>query len=753
MTCHYAKPDQTYREHVDEAYQAWQDTIKAKKRLIERMSLLYDFPVERFLKGSLLALVLHDLGKMTTPFQEMMAAIRERKKFNYKRNYRHELISFVFTAYAALGLDKQEGLLTQIPVEALAVAGHHRPLNVDLTFFERESMVQKMPGFTPGGYNEALDIAKEIFTRHGWCLPEVIKQLEKDNPYNRLASLVEPGNNILGKLLDKDSFEKARDIYILMKGILHYADWHASGRVRVNYSVSKKPHQLEEDLARRCSEKGIAFNGFRPFQSKMASCSGHLLAVAPTGSGKTEGSILWALKNLEEMGSAKIIYLLPTMNTANQIYQRLSDIFGEENVGLTHSTANLFLQNDKNDKDEDEEDRWVNRRDILFHQSFMKPVTVGTIDQWLTSGFNAGRWILKEINATNAVIILDEIHSYDGWTLGLISSSIKHFAARGSRFLLMSATMPSNLINLFGNVLNDLTVIKDEVLLNASRSVYEVINTPIEEAEKSIVDAVSSGLKVLVVVNTVDRCQRLAKHFAELHPICYHSRFILKDRKRIEQKIENSNFVIATQVVEVSLDIDYDWLFTECAPPDAIAQRAGRVNRYRQKGRDSRVYIFRASTDAGKIYNPLNNPELLQKSFDAFKSRQGRLCEKDLIEIVEHVYEGYRIDETESYTEAVDIYRYTQKKRMAIFDNRMCEDKQEVTRQSKYDTISVIPYCFYQEVISLSPAERKWYEVKVPLWYFLQNKKIVNGLNFCEIKYDMLVGASLEVPKSEACLW
>ncbi len=750
MTCFYAKPDQTYREHIEDAYRAWRETIAAKRRLIERISMQYGLSVERFLKSSLLMVVLHDLGKMSGPFQAMMEAVREGKKFNRKNNYRHELLSFVFTAMAANVLNKGEGFLTQVPVEALAVAGHHRPLNSDLTAFDRESR-SPAPSLDQHGLKEALALAGEIFAREGWRFPVIDEKTAQERPYNRLADLVDPAKNIIGKLLDRDGYDRARDLYIFTKGILHYADWHASGRARVNYSVEKPPEQLEEDLARRCREKKIPFTGLRPFQKSMGWCSGHLLAVAPTGSGKTEGSLLWALKNAREMGGAKIIYLLPTMNTANQIWQRLAEIFGEENVGLTHSTANLFL---KGEVEEGEGDSWEDRRDLLFHQSFIKPVTVGTVDQWLTCGFNAGRWVLKEINASNAVIILDEVHSYDGWTLGLITAAIRHFAARGSRFLLMSATMPQGLVDLFKSVLNDIKVIREENLLSASRSVYQVVDAPVDEAEKAIVEAVSAGRKVLVVVNTVEKCQQLAEHFAGLKPVCYHSRFILKDRKKIEEGLDNSRFVIATQVVEVSLDIDFDWLFTECAPPDAIAQRAGRVNRYRDRERDSRVLIYQPSSQSGKIYNPLDNPELLKRSYEAFQARQGRLCERELIEIVEKVYAGYRIDETEPFRVAVDMYRQTQKRRMAIFDSRLGEDEQEVTRRSDYDTISVIPYCFYEEVISIPPRERRWYEVKVPLWYFMKNKKALSsGLCFCDLEYNRHTGALLKSAGSRADIW
>jgi CRISPR-associated endonuclease/helicase Cas3 len=750
MTCFYAKPYQTYREHVEDTYRAWQETVTAKKQLIERMSLLYGFSVERFLKSSLLTVVLHDLGKMSSPFQAMMEAVREGKKFNFRDNYRHELPSFVFTAMAAIVLNRGEGLLTQIPVEALAVAGHHRPLNTDLTSFDRESR-SSPPYMVPDGLKEALHLADEIFAWQGWRLPLIDKKTIRENPYSRLAELIEPAKNIIGKLLDRDGYDRARDLYILIKGILHYSDWHASGGARVNYSVEKPPEQLEEDLARRCREKGMPFIGLRPFQKNMGRCSGHLLAVAPTGSGKTEGSLLWALRNAREMKGSKIFYLLPTMNTANQIWRRLADIFGAENVGLTHSTANLFLVGEG---EEGEGDSWGDRRDLLLHQSFIKPVTVGTVDQWLTCGFNAGRWVLKEINASNAVIILDEVHSYDGWTLGLIIAATRHFSVRGSRFLLMSATMPQGIVDLFKNVFNDIEIIREEKLLNASRSVYQVVDAPIEEADMAMIEAVSAGRKVLMVVNTVEKCQQLAERFAGLKPVCYHSRFILKDRKKIEERLEHSRFVIATQVVEVSLDIDFDWLFTECAPPDAIVQRAGRVNRYRERERDSRILIYQPSPQSGKIYNPLENPDLLKRSYEAFQSLQGLLCEKELIEIVEKVYMGYRVDETEPFCVALDMYRQTQKKRMAIFDSRFGEDEQEVTRRSDYETVSVIPYCFYEEVVSLPPRERRWYEVKVPLWYFMKHKKALSsGLCFCDLEYDKNTGAYLKPAENKTDIW
>lgn len=194
-------------------------------------------------------------------------------------------------------------------------------------------------------------------------------------------------------------------------------------------------------------------------------------------------------------------------------------------------------------------------------------------------------------------------------------------------------------------------------------------------------------------------------------------------------------------MVEVSLDIDYDWLFTECAPPDAIAQRAGRVNRYRDSQRDSRVYIFKASEKSGKIYNPINDQNLLSRSFAAFKEASEEISEKDIIELVEKVYKDYRIEDSESFKDAIQQYRLSQSNRNMIFDSRLKEDKQEVTRQTRYETVSVIPKCFKDEVLKLKPAERRWYEIKLPLWYVCRNKEDVKGITFCDVDYDSNIGA------------
>ena len=214
----------------------------------------------------------------------------------------------------------------------------------------------------------------------------------------------------------------------------------------------------------------------------------------------------------------------------------------------------------------------------MFDKTFIRPATVATVDQLLTIGFNGRRWDIKEINAANAVVIVDEVHAYDGWTLGLLISAIHHFSRLGTRFLLMSATLPSHTRAILQKALPEAVYIADDTLTHERRSTYMVKERYIHKDRDAITRAVHEGRRVLVVVNTVRQCQELAQQLCELRPICYHSHFVLEDRNRIEADIqrteEGGRLVVATQVVEVSLDLDFDWLFTECAPADALVQRA-----------------------------------------------------------------------------------------------------------------------------------------------------------------------------------
>lgn len=730
----FAKPDQSYKSHITAAYRAWQETVSGKAGLIERTGDICGFDPDRFLQSSLLTVVLHDIGKNTLGFQQMMDTIRAGKRPNPEKNYRHEIVSFAFTVSAAFALEKELGGLldVRLPIEALAVLGHHKAINPDMAAFHRELTAQP-PTWCTDGIEQAIELASDIFGKEGYNLPTF--PFPKGNPIHGVQKLIGP-NGYYPKLHEQfRDPDILRSTYALMKGILHYSDWHGSAGTPVNYCLHSDKRDLLAKIQGRCATRGIAFTGLRPFQTECASTIGHCIAIAPTGSGKTEGSLLWALGNLKDMGSGKLIYLLPTMVTANSIFRRLEAFFGEGNVGLTHSNASLLFAGE-------EEDRSVVRR-ALYDKTFMTPVTVATVDQLLFAGFNTGKWTVIEANAANSTIVIDEIHAYDPWTLGLLTEAIRHFSRLGARFLLMSATMPKYVLDLLVDALPGAKVIRDETLLSSARNGFQTIDIPLGEAVDSVIDAVEKGKKTLVVANNVRSCQDLYGVFTEyeLDPVCYHSKFTLRDRAAKEALIESEStrLLVATQVVEVSLDIDYDLMFTECAPPDAIVQRAGRVNRRREKSNTS-ISVYRPSDVSEKIYDP-DQTGLLNRSFDAFCNAPPRPTEADLNAIVESVYSGRDILRDSRYREANRQYKDSQDQRMAIFDNPQRDPYSEVTRKTDYPQVSVIPMLFRDTVMSIAPIERRWYEVKMPAWYVKKNRLVIDDVTFCDMEYDSELGA------------
>lgn len=727
----WAKPDQPYGEHINASYSAWKQTVEAKKEQIQRFSQEFGFDERRFLMSSLLSVVLHDIGKCTDIFQQMMIAKQKGDHFDYRENYRHELVSFIYAVYGSFVLMEQEGpLVGKLPIEALAVLGHHKAINPNMSFFEKERTNEK-PSIIEDGVSRALLLAKQIFEKEGYDFPDTLFTLNTKNldPYKQASNFL---NNIVVKIFQEEkNCEAIRPTYLLLKAILHYSDWHGSSGSDVNYSLQTNSTELVSELERRCKLRNIDFAGLTDFQKECATTSGHVIAIAPTGSGKTEASLLWALNNLEKMGGGKLVYLLPTMVTANSIFSRLEDYFGKGNVGLTHSTASFMFQ--------EEEDNPKERRNVLFDKSFIKPATVATIDQLLVTGFNHGKWTLVEANAANAVIIIDEIHSYDSWTLGLIIKSIEHFSKLGTRFMLMSATMPTYLINILSKAFSSVGVIKDDFLLNSCRNKYTTCDKFIDDAISDIEKSVYDGKKTLVVVNNVAKCQELYEKLSFLKPVCYHSKFTLEDRAKKESSIEDSNLLIATQVVEVSLDIDFDVMFCECAPPDAIVQRAGRVNRRRNK-KDSRIFIFKASNISKRIYDP-DSTGLLTNSFQSFESSPEDLTEADLIRIVENVYSKIKIEDSKNFIDSSKQYGKTQERLSGIFDNPNREDNNEVTRKMDYLQIPVIPLIFRDEALKLPPSKRRLFEIKMPYWYVLKNKQEIKGITFCEMDYDFEIGA------------
>jgi len=644
-----------------------------------------------FWELSYIATLLHDIGKVSVNFQEVLHG----EVNTYDNYFRHELYSGSFI----LLIDKNRFISNPLPV--LSVYSHHKPL-IEYVFDKENDFVNVR--FEKESFYSIVNYFQSKLNAHGIKHEfdkVIISSLSNERPlhiYNKTFK-----NFLKNTSIHFDS--KSRKNYIYYKAILNVCDWLGSSHSEpingLDFTIKTLKGKILSKLINDGKVNSPKEFQFRKFQLNSVVFK-DVIAVAPTGSGKTEAALLWASQKLK---LERIFYLLPTRVTSNAIHKRLQLYFGDINVALVHSSA-VFYHKENNEN--------YDQKAYLLDSIFFQPINVCTIDQVLTQGFNLGYWELKTFHMLNAWIIIDEIHLYSPYTLALIISTITYLKSEfGARFYIMSATMPLKLRNLLSKTLNnnECLFIQDKELLDQARNVFEVRDFLIDDIFEEIESAIASQKKVLVVVNTVDEAIRVYKRLKDYAEtaFCYHSRFTQKDRLEKEKEIieaensSNSLLLVATQVVEVSLDIDFDILYTENAPIDAIIQRAGRVNRKRRKV-GTKIIVFRESEISRNwVYDM---PEILDDTFAILKSQTGEaLTETKLLELVDDVYKGIDIENNQHFIEGLRKYKEVQQNLHYVKDNT---NRDEVYTREGLDTISVIPMInqankFGEEEIYFSP--------------------------------------------------
>jgi CRISPR-associated endonuclease/helicase Cas3 len=776
---------QTYREHVVAVYRAWCGLVHEHAALIDNVAARCNITPRRLQKSSLLTVALHDVGKLTTNFQDMMVAPNEGDyKRATRRNYRHEIAGIWVVKEASRALDR----VAKIPggglLEVMAVAGHHKFVSHDLPSEDQFVNPITWTAEPEVVVAAAQDLARAMFAEQGWSLrlhkivlEDARRELSNGPNGNYPYFCLDYVKRRVKTYRDKKNFH---ELFTLLKGLLMTADWMASGaqgedpthdvkRGVVRVSPERLPDYLRERHERRRADNPDlpAYQGFTQFQGKCDVADGHVVGIAPTGSGKTEAALTWALRQIQHGHARKILFLLPTMVTANSIHARMKEFFDDHDhkVGLVHSTSDLVRESGGEEVSEVD---WADvRASVLQESHFFSPLTVGTVDQLLVPQFLAGRWALKEFAAADSAIIIDEVHSYEPHTLGLIVMMIRQLRQWGARFFIMSATMPSNLRAVILDALGAPTdgqpgtsVIEEKTLLEEARNDWKICETPLSDwlLDGSGTDNPAPSLRfqslwnerggqgrpirILVVVNTVQKCQALARALRRFKPVCYHSKFIFKHREEKERQINECRprLLIATQVVEVSLDIDYDVLLTECAPFDALVQRAGRTNRARLL-RLGRVIVHRHDEKSERIYD--RPAGVLDTTWAVLSRNQGALTERRLTELVEEVYQGTALETDDGFRRIQLMVRDHQARLSGVLDApRPWEDEVLLkTRPDDYPQRSVIPEVFADSVLRLPPRARRHYELKMPVWYTRHNVQDSEGIPICAMKYGAKYGA------------
>ncbi len=710
-----AKPEELLTEHTQEVYRVWKNLNALYRQSFE----------DKFWNDSLLSVIFHDFGKITGNFQNVITG-----QVNSYDNYiRHEFISGMFLFV------NNPDYYNQNPLSLFAVFSHHKVLTQDL-------------------FSE--DSHKDLVLQEN-VADEFVKWAKKQFPiklvYNRnsLKYFKKPLVRIYTDYkerflpLAKRFAEQDRVLYIWYKALLQVSDWLASGHKQMLPPLIYDTSHVIKGIARRVNKgannkKEIRLRAFQEDSSQ----NGDIIAIAPTGSGKTEAALIWAsLKNDRD----KIIYLLPTRVTSNAIFIRLREYFGPSNVAVIHSSAYFYRK---------ETDENYEHKEYLLDKTFFKNVSVSTIDQILTQGFNLGYWELKTFHLLNAKIIIDEIHLYEPYTLGLILATIKYLKKYfHSTFYIMTATMPEELKKLLQKYLDNPIIIEDKELLDKARNTFVVKDKYIEEDIEEILKYVKDGKKVLVVVNTVDAAidlyevMKKRKKDADFNLLCYHSRFTVKDRQKKEDKIykleeaDKAGVLIATQVVEVSLDIDFDILLTENAPMDALIQRAGRVNRKRKK-QNTKVIVYKHSEKAEKyIYKPV---EILNRTWELLKENNGKkLTEAQLTKLVNLAYKDIKIEDNPDFKKGLKVYNEEQKHLNYVFDNLA---SQNTLTRLNLDSVNVIPmqnYSTEENYMELlrdkDPFEISKYELSIRRYQEQKfETQILNGFKFIDAYYDEEIG-------------
>ncbi len=584
---------------------------------------------------------LHDIGKATETFQQ---AIREGR---HMHDLPHALVALpvAHEVWRCLSLPR---LLSenQLPiVELLAIVSHHALLYDDL--YQVAIRHNEKLRFCP----EAHRVLSDIFA---WAKQQgMLRTSELPNlPFSEwsgwelkkcaqaLSNLRELSRKIKGQGI---GVERLKAVYTFALAYLKFADQWASRKFSeqaaqltteiVDELLPDPPNWwLPDDAEQRVWQK-LTENGKQPylFQKLLARTKAErVVLMAPCGRGKTEGALLWFL-NQQALGKCdRLVLAMPTQVTSNTMRERLAKLFGEQCIGLYHGRSSLEhrelvrLQVAKEEGEGDDLDPDTERElahgENFWSEVFAKPITVTTADHLLFTfvhGFRQADFALGCLQT--AAIVFDEVHCYDRKMLAELRELFALLRKMHIPHLVMSGTLPEFLVR-EGNLTDYERLVDDEglgrhpfILRKREQPLFNKVDSettgtkwqPEESVVEEVLEGFKQGLRQFIIVNTVRKAQAfyraLQRHIVEPERLwCLHSRFCYDHRRKKEQRLMEllqADFrpliLVATQVIEVSLDISCDRMFTELAPIDALGQRAGRLHRGESEPNGHELLVFR----------------------------------------------------------------------------------------------------------------------------------------------------------------
>lgn len=574
----------------------------------------------------ILACQYHDYGKANREFQ---SRIKNNTKFNEEKEIVHNILSIFF-------IDKND--------------------------FESE--------------DDYYRVCHAVLHHHDYCEPFATLSNEEDKIQNLLSEfetfkLKSKNYNKMKKIINDE-------IAILIKGFLHKCDYAASAELPIEY---------QNDFLLNCLDSlNYKWNEMQQFC--IENKNENILVVGQTGMGKTEAGLLW-------IGDNKGYFFLPLKSAINSMYLRIRDVILKneninERLALLHSDSFSYYNQTKSSLEDDIMDHYNKSK------QFSLPLTISTIDQLFDFVFKYQGFEYKIANLSYAKVVIDEIQAYDPALLAYLIYGLETLSKYGTKIAILTATLPPFIKDLLklkipfkeNTFTNDLK--RHNLKIIKSRLDCEYIYNHFKNKKG----------KTLVVCNSVREAQNTYLKLTEMGIVnvkLLHSKFTKNDRAKKEMLImkdgksecQRDIIWVTTQIVEASLDIDFDYLFTELSDLNGLFQRLGRCNRKGVKSiSEPNCFIF--TEIHSFLLNTVIDEQIYILSKDAIKNVDGVLSENDKIELINDYlttekikgskyYEKYR----EAYQKISELYTYS-------------IDKSDVDMRN-IESYNVIPISTYEE--------------------------------------------------------
>ena len=408
-----------------------------------------------------------------------------------------------------------------------------------------------------------------------------------------------------------------------------------------------------------------------------------LVIEAPMGEGKTEAA-LWVALAQSLTGDRGVYFALPTQATANGLFPRVRSFLEEFAVegsadpqlvhgGLKRKFTEVAPKGIDGGRQDGLSSAWFGQR----KRGLIAPVGVGTIDQALIGVLEAKHRFVRLFALADRTVVLDEVHAYDAYTSGLIERLVEWLGVLGSSVVLMSATLPvslrDRLVRAWAGkdvqvprlpyprlicIQGDGPVTGQNFAPSQTREV-RVVGVEDAQVVPIAIEAATNGAAVLLVCNTVKRAQARYRELAAagLAVRLFHARYPAEQRLRRESDVietygpagsgvARSGILIATQVVEQSLDVDFDVLITDLAPMDLLFQRMGRLHRHQHRPRPpcaamATAYVVGLTTTfqtAAKMIAPIYEAGPLARTQLLLLARKRVSLPYDIDDLVQRVY-------------------------------------------------------------------------------------------------------------------